>query len=133
MATKMKTGFTIAQFRWLSIFNSSRYKDEEDKLNYKMDLNMRYMVANTELNIAKELAFVARNDITSFGLEQKEDHLFAKIAEDKVPELEIDVRNLYRELRVAYLSDHVDWNNVSIRPQNRVRIIKRMGLEEFNV
>ena len=133
MATKMKTGLTIAKFRWLSIFNSSRYKDEEDKLNHKIDLNMRYMVANTELNIAKELAFVARNDITSFGLEQKEDHLFAKIAEDKLPELEIDVRNLYRELRVAYLIDHIDWNNIIIRPQNRIRIIKRMGLEEFNM
>tara|TARA_B100000787_G_scaffold164730_1_gene147765 strand:- start:10593 stop:11003 length:411 start_codon:yes stop_codon:yes gene_type:complete len=133
MATKMKTGLTIAKFRWLSIFNSSRYKDEEDKLNYKMDLNMRYTLANTQLNIAKEVAFVARSGNIGTGPELKEDNLFAKIAEDKIPELEIDVRNLYRELRVAYLIDHIDWNNIIIRPQNRISIIKRMGLEEFNM
>lgn len=133
MATKMKTGLTIANFRWLSIFNSLKHKDEEDKLNYRMELNMRYTLANTDLNIAKEVAYVARCGNCGTGPELKEDNLFAKIAEDKIPELKIAVRNLYRELRVAYLNDHIDWNNISIRPENRIRILKHMGLEEFNM
>ena len=91
------------------------------------------MVAHTELNIANELAIIARSGTIGNGLEQKEDHLFAKITEDKLLDLEIDVRNIYRELRVAYLSDHVEWNNVSIRPQNRLGILKCMGIEGFNV
>ena len=139
MATKMKTELYIARFRWLSVFNSVRYKDEEDKLNHKIDLNMRYMVANTDLNIAKEVAneaagiTVSRNNYYVAVPNKEQDRLFAKTAKDKIPELEIAVRNLYRELRVAYLNDNIDWNNISISLENRVRILNRLGLEGFNI
>lgn len=139
MVAKAKTGLNIARYRWLSVFNSTRYKDEEDKLNHKIDLNMRYMVANTDLNIAKEVANVSAgitfsgNSVFVAGPNKPPDCLFAKTAKDKIPELEIAARNLYRELRVAYLNDNIDWNNISITPENRLRILNRLGLEGFNI
>ena len=93
---------------------ATKTKTEEDKLNHKIDLNMRYMVANTDLKIAKEVASAAgrwRNAAWFTGVAHENDRLFAKIAKDKIPELEIAARNLYSELRVAYLNDHFDWND----------------------
>tara|TARA_B100000780_G_C20774312_1_gene307461 strand:+ start:102 stop:521 length:420 start_codon:yes stop_codon:yes gene_type:complete len=134
MATETNTGLNIARFRWVSVFNSVRYKDEEDKLNYKIDLNMRYMVAITELKIAYEVAAVT-SQLCCRHSHPRPDPLppaliLDNIARDKIPELNDVVRNLYLELREIYLSDVLEWNTLTpFPPELKSRVRACLGLE----
>ena len=108
-----------AQFRWFSLFNSMKYKAEEDRLNRKIELYTRYIVVKEELSIAKNVQRCALNVHPGYSDRQ----LIVEIASEKVKEISTLQTELFKQLTYEYLNDDLQFNTLDISPLVRSYIL----------
>ena len=119
-------GKGYALCRWFSIFNSMKYKAEEDRLNRNIELYTRYIVVKEELSIAKQMEnyfqcmHVQCNDSKDFARLKERVHkdkkLLIEIAREKVKEISTLQTELFKQLRYEYLNDDLQINTLDIDP-----------------
>tara|TARA_B100000575_G_scaffold288831_1_gene289539 strand:+ start:68 stop:466 length:399 start_codon:yes stop_codon:yes gene_type:complete len=125
-----------AQFRWLSLFNSMKYKAEEDRLNRKIELYTRYTTVKEELSIAKQMEnyfrymYVECSDTEVSRREHKDKKLIIEIASEKVKELSKLETELSKQMIYEYLNDDLQFNTLDISPLVRNRILGQLRLSD---
>tara|TARA_B100000965_G_scaffold398455_1_gene416607 strand:- start:43 stop:459 length:417 start_codon:yes stop_codon:yes gene_type:complete len=129
-------GKGYAQSRWFSFFNSTKYKDEEDRLNRKIELYTRYIVVKEELSIAKQMEgyfrcmYVECSDTEVSRREHKDKKLIIEIASEKVKELSTLETELSKQMIYEYLNGDLQFNTLDISPLVRNRILGQLRLSD---
>ena len=129
-------GKGYAQSRWFSFFNSTKYKDEEDRLNRKIELYTRYTTVKEELSIAKQMEnyfrymYVECSDTEVSRREHKDKKLIIEIASEKVKELSKLETELSKQMIYEYLNDDLQFNTLDISPLVRNRILGQLRLSD---
>ena len=131
MIKLINLGKGYARFRWVSLFNSMKYKDEENTLNRKFDLYKRYIFLTSELSIAKHVVVVAGG--VNFGYRNNDElgkEQFFKNANEKFKEIRTLQKELFKQLTTEYLNDELQFNTLDISPQMMSGILERLGISD---
>ena len=122
-------GKGYALCRWFSIFNSMKYKAEEDRLNRNIELYTRYIVVKEELSIVKNVQRCASNvhpgysDTDDDRRAYKDKELIVEIVSEKVKQLSTLQTELFKLLTYEYLNNDLQFNTLDIGPRVRSGIL----------